>query len=98
MINWLQKWYADQCNGDWEDTYGINIQTSDNPGWIIDIDLALTPLENLEIPYTLCDTSENDWYGFSIRGKTFHGAGDANKLEKIIEVFCEITRNHNAQV
>ena len=94
MINWLQNWYADQCNGDWEHTYGIDIKTSDNPGWIIDIDLALTPLENLEIPYTLFDTSENDWYGFSIRAKKFHGAGDANKLEKIIKVFYEINQNN----
>ena len=94
MINWLQNWYADQCNGDWEHEYGVNIQTSDNPGWIIDIDLAFTPLENIEIPYTLFDTSENDWYGFSIRDKKFHGAGDANKLGKIIEVFYEINQNH----
>ena len=49
MINWLQNWYTDQCNGEWEHEYGVNIQTSDNPGWIIDIDLAFTPLENIEI-------------------------------------------------
>ena len=93
MIDLLQNWYAEQCNGEWEQNHGITIQTSDNPGWTIDIDLAFTHMEDLEIPYTLFDTSENDWYGFSIRAKKFHGAGDANKLEKIIEVFYEISQN-----
>jgi len=94
MINWLQNWYADQCNGKWEHSYGIKIQTSDNPGWIIEIDLALTRLQDLEIPYTLFATSENNWYGCSIQNKVFHGAGDAKKLEKIIEVFYEISQKH----
>ena len=30
----LQKWYKSQCNGDWEHSFGIKIETLDNPGWI----------------------------------------------------------------
>jgi hypothetical protein len=27
------EWYTKQCNGDWEHSYGIRIDTIDNPGW-----------------------------------------------------------------
>ena len=33
----LEDWYADLCNGDWEHTGGIKIETLDNPGWCITV-------------------------------------------------------------
>jgi hypothetical protein len=33
-LNELQVWYGAQCNGSWEHTYGIKIETLDNPGWM----------------------------------------------------------------
>lgn len=33
VLGRLERWYAAQCNGDWEHTYGITIETLDNPGW-----------------------------------------------------------------
>ena len=41
----LQIWYKSQCNGDWEQQYGISIISCDNPGWWVKIDLEGTPLE-----------------------------------------------------
>src|ERR1700722_12742042 len=41
---WLQRWYKIHCNGDWEHSYGIQIDTLDNPGWTITIDLQDTDL------------------------------------------------------
>ena len=41
----LQKWYSDQCNGEWEHQRGVTIVTCDNPGWWVKIDLAGTALE-----------------------------------------------------
>lgn len=93
MINWLQKWYITQCDGEWEHIYGIKITTSDNPGWAVDIDLTSTDLENLEIPYTLYESSNDDWYGYSIKDRKFRGVGDASKLNKIIEIFYKICQN-----
>jgi hypothetical protein len=40
----LSIWYSKYCNEDWEHTYGIKIQTIDNPGWSLQISLAETPL------------------------------------------------------
>ena len=40
----LQDWYSAQCNGDWEHQQGVRIESLDNPGWALDIDLADTAL------------------------------------------------------
>jgi Immunity protein 53 len=90
MIEWLQEWYKQQCNGDWEHEYGIIIKTIDNPGWSVEIELKNTKLENLLIPYTLTEKSENDWMGFSVKDNTFTGAGDPGKLLAILELFKSI--------
>jgi len=44
-LNWLTNWYLSQCNGDWEHSYGVKIDTLDNPGWSLKIDLAGTSLK-----------------------------------------------------
>lgn len=38
----LQRWYRSQCNGDWEHSYGVKIDTLDNPGWSVTVELADT--------------------------------------------------------
>lgn len=43
----LQEWYLAQCNGDWEHRYKIRIETIDNPGWTISIELAETALADV---------------------------------------------------
>src|SRR3954469_18783567 len=46
VLDQLQRWYAQHCNGEWEHSYGISIQTLDNPGWRVKIDLHQTDLES----------------------------------------------------
>ena len=43
----LEAWYLRQCNGDWEHLYGVTIETLDNPGWSVTIDLTGTKLERV---------------------------------------------------
>ncbi len=40
----LQNWYAAHCNTDWEHLYGVKVDTLDNPGWMVHIDLEGTSL------------------------------------------------------
>jgi len=47
-IEKIQDWYKINCNDDWEHRYGYKIETLDNPGWAIKIDLTDTALNNLE--------------------------------------------------
>lgn len=46
LMKRLQDWYASQCNGDWEHTYGISLSTLDNPGWSLKVDLTNTYLSD----------------------------------------------------
>lgn len=43
-LSWLSQWYLSQCDSDWEHSYGVKIDTLDNPGWSLKIDLTDTPL------------------------------------------------------
>ncbi len=35
VLTRIQAWYKAQCNNGWEHTYGIRIETLDNPSWIV---------------------------------------------------------------
>lgn len=90
ILQWLQQWYKQQCDGDWEHSCGIKIESLDNPGWQIKINLEDTALEGYNIEYNLFEKSENDWYGFKIENNIFHAAGDPNKLKFLLEKFKEL--------
>ena len=32
---WLLNWFQDHCDGDWEHSSGIHLETLDNPGWAL---------------------------------------------------------------
>lgn len=89
----LQTWYSHQCNGEWEHSSGIIIQSCDNPGWWIKIDLIGTPLQTkafTEIAEGV-DAQRialgSHWLSCHTENGTWHGAGDETKLERILEVF-----------
>ena len=44
---YLDEWLGKQSNGDWEHQSGIELTTTDNPGWWLEIDLDGTSHENL---------------------------------------------------
>lgn len=60
----LQQWYLDQCDGEWEHGYGISIETSDNPGWSLEIELTGTSAK-LEVGREISldrDDDDDHWY------------------------------------
>lgn len=91
-LKWLEEWYRRQCNGDWEHSFGIEIETLDNPGWLISIDLKETELENLTIDYKLKENSENDWYSIKCHNSKFTAAGDPLKLEFLLKLFRDLAQ------
>ena len=89
----LQKWYLQQCDEDWEHSYGIRIDTLDNPGWHLEIDLVGTELEGRSFEpvhygmYEEAETSGNEWIFCKVEGNKFNAAGGPLKLNEIINVF-----------
>ena len=86
-FEFVQAWYLKQCNGFWEHGNGVTIETLDNPGWMVTIDLAETPLEDREMDPLRKERNEDDWIVCTVSHNKFQGSGDAAKLEDILEVF-----------
>ena len=59
VLEKLQHWYQLHCDDDWEHSYGISIETLDNPGWKISVDLTDTLLENVEFQSVQVGNSES---------------------------------------
>jgi hypothetical protein len=57
----LQRWFERECNGDWEHSYGITIETLDNPGWLVKIDLHETAWVDTVLTVSRGGDSEVDW-------------------------------------
>jgi len=84
----LQEWYKSQCNSDWEHHYGISIESLDNPGWLIKIDLTGTNMEEKTFsPLKEGENRKEKWIDVQKVGNVFQGAGDADKLGIIIGIF-----------
>ena len=83
-IEWLMAWYESHCNGDWEHQYGVHINTLDNPGWALDVDLAETPDAERVIPSEMVERSESDWVFVEVKDAKFLARGGPRNLGEMI--------------
>ena len=97
-LQWLVNWYRSRCDGVWEHSYGVTIETIDNPGWSVLIEVSETPIENLELIFNSKQVGdEDDWYGYSVKETVFKGVGDPTKLDVLIAAFRAIWEEHVAR-
>ncbi len=85
----LQRWYESQCNEDWEHQYGVKIDTLDNPGWSVIIDLDDTDLEGKPFQTVEDLEPERDWIKCWVEDTKFNGVGGPLKLEEILQTFLK---------
>ncbi|TKY80577.1 immunity 53 family protein [Pectobacterium polonicum] len=85
----IQQWYQAQCNGTWEHTFGISIDTLDNPGWKVKIDLAETSLAGKPFaPLSQGEQSEDsDWLFCKTENLQFIGFCSVSNLPKLLAIF-----------
>lgn len=97
-LEWLEQWYASRCDGRWEHDKGVSVETIDNPGWRVMIDIDKERFENgdglLEVVGDPPSEANRfvggpDWMICRTQGARFIGAGDAGKLAAIIRCFRE---------
>ena len=87
VLDWLQKWYLAQCDGAWEHEWGVKIDTLDNPGWTVAIDLKGTPLGKLNYPRREIDRADDDWVeAWSAKG-VFHAVRGPQNLTETLTLF-----------
>ena len=92
----LQRWYLAECNDDWEHSYGVKIDTLDNPGWIVTIDLLETSWADLVVERELTERSEHDWVQHEVAGSRFVGCGGPMNLTELLELFFRIVDAHGS--
>lgn len=86
-VNFLQNWFQRQCDGFWERSHGVTLETLDTPGWLVTIDLTDTALEKQLMPKLSRERSERDWIVCEVANGQFRGQGDPQKLMDILQVF-----------
>ena len=94
----LQAWFRAQCDGDWEHAFGIRIETLDNPGWSVTIDLAETELANAE--FAAIEESVDDperWISCLVREQRFIGACGPGMLPRVLGTFLAWARSAGAR-
>lgn len=90
ILDWIQNWFKNNCDGDWEHGEAIQINTLDNPGWEVEVDISNTSIANIDIKWILNENGPQDWYGVKIENKKFSAAGDAGKLTFLLGLFKEM--------
>jgi|CXWL01.1.fsa_nt_gi hypothetical protein len=90
LMQRLQLWYESECNGDWEHSFGIKIETLDNPGWLVTIDLAETRWESVAVEGVRNNRNETDWVQYEVVNKQFIGCGGTKNLAEILSCFFNI--------
>lgn len=107
ILNRLQHWYQLHCDNDWEHSYGITIETLDNPGWKLSVDLNDTFLEDVEFQSIQKGNSESrneSWIHCYKENSCFVGMGGINDIEEVISIFlkwsddCTDTSSWDSQV
>ncbi|WP_296316947.1 immunity 53 family protein [Winogradskyella sp. UBA3174] len=90
ILEWIQNWFKDSCDGDWEKAEVIQITTLDSPGWEVEIDISKTSIANLEIKWILNEINRQDWYGVKVENQKFLAAGDSSKLIFLLDLFKQM--------
>jgi hypothetical protein len=102
-LAWLTQWYLDQCDSDWEHSFGVKIDTLDNPGWSLKIDLRDTdlqakPFNRVEHGEPASDLDEwrslGSWCVADVKGDTFEVACGPLDLSSAIQVFRDWVESH----
>jgi hypothetical protein len=84
---WLLKWYYNHCNGDWEHGQGIHIDSIDNPGWSISINLEDTELQTKKFQTIEKECAEHDWFICFIKNNKFEGRCGPLNLPEVLQIF-----------
>lgn len=88
-ISGLEQWYLARCNGDWEHQYGVTIETLDNPGWSLTIDLHDTSAELRHLEWKKIERGERDWIMYRVNKQQFEAHMGPTNLSEAIQIFLD---------
>lgn len=95
-LSWLSQWYLSQCDSDWEHSYGVKIETLDNPGWSFKIELTDIALQGRAFERVSYGKISDDleewqhtgsWWIALVKGDVFEASCGPLDLSAAIGVF-----------
>lgn len=86
-FGWLQNWYAAQCDGEWEDEFGITIETVDGAGWRVEIDVERTAVEGRDYESTRRQRSDSEWVNSWLDGGTWQASCGPQSVAEALALF-----------
>ena len=87
MINKINKWIIINSNGDWEHEYSFRINSTDYPGWAIEIDLNYTTLSGIEFSYT--ENRDDSFIEVNVVNDIFKAYCSLNNYVKCLSIFFD---------
>ena len=85
----LQLWYEKECDGDWEHSYGVRIETLDNPGWTFAVNLEETALERKPFDAKTIERTDSDWLHCRVENSLFRAACGHRNLDEALRIFLD---------
>lgn len=97
ILDTLQRWYALQCNGDWEHHHGVSITPLESRGFAVSIDLEGTEYEGM--PFLPIQEHQNtdNWLLCTIRDKVFYAECSIFNLEKVLALFFDCANSNSSR-
>ncbi|MBM0256348.1 Imm53 family immunity protein [Micromonospora sp. 4G55] len=86
-LTFLQSWFKRNCDEDWEHEYGIRVESTDNPGWSVEVDLVDTDVEGRLLSRQKLTPDAGRWAWVWSDGDCFHGACDPLSLDVVLRQF-----------
>lgn len=87
----LQEWFSSQCDGDWEHSYGVRVETLDNPGWTVRVDLTGTLNEGLKVKRVIDRGEESGaWIQCWADGATLDVACGPKMLDEALRIVVDL--------
>lgn len=88
-LGWLAAWFRSQCDGAWEHTAGITIETTDNPGWWVRISTTIPRPEEF---FDESDPQTGTWLTVYWEDGVLHGACSPTELCKLLSRMVSILK------
>jgi hypothetical protein len=92
----VQDWYMAQCDGTWESDRGITVETLDNPGWKVEVDLTGTDLEHAPFEDFVVERLNDDWIyaravdtGETVVRRRFEAFCGPKSLTEALDIFLD---------
>ena len=92
------EWYQTHCNDVWEHQNGVRLETLDNPGWLLTVDLIHTDLQGRAMIEVREGIAPNNhpvsprWLHCSAIDNQFRGACDPTQVARLFEIFHQFRR------